>query len=1115
MDEKNNIIVGSEINQKNQKSKLYITFENKILYFQEIIRKTIISVQKYKTLDIISANELNICIGNLEKLFSTLMGLLNALIQKNKIVPEAFADKLQEINDELALSFKSYGTQQLDDLIKICLGSDYISKHIITQEQMNKYELLTHYVHPISYKVLNWKNDKPKDKTTSNKQDSNTKESDKGATGEKLQKNRIIEDYMIIEKSENLDCFDLARNSKIFQSKVYGIKIVFQNPHHKKTIIICGIVEDIMIECLNYTFIGEKIKGLVNNKPKDSDFNTEAFNRYAQCLTLKDLLVYSNGELYDRFIGYINQVNLIKQKTISQAVNEFINNELYNQRATLIQLLLKSNEHEYQYLAYLLYDLLSNDSNGTIDTHEQTLLFDSLPWNVKKFFRDAMKKTIQYTNNLSNFDNNKIPLEQQICLIKASDNVKEKAMVKLKEVKAKAEDSGSKARQYLDGLLKIPFGIYKQEPILNIIPEMRRMFNELIQKINIPTLDGINFPIKDNYTSIELCKYGKILREQYSNNLSENIINNINNITKDASRGDLINHIIAINAINKKHKLKIHKLCHSGKNSSYMKETISAYLVAIIGDNNNILIDLSEHFNLLKPGSDNIISTVTECIDLVDSKFNDINNYMIDVHKILDVAVHGHEKAKRQVERIIGQWINGEKSGYCFGFEGPPGVGKTSLAKKGIAECLKDDAGVSRPFSFIAIGGSSNGSTLDGHNYTYVGSTWGRIVDILMDKKCMNPIIFIDELDKVSRTEHGREIIGILTHLIDPTQNDTFQDKYFNGIDLDLSKVLFIFSYNDVDVIDKILLDRIHRIKFDHLTLEDKLVITRKYILPELFTKMGLGDVVHFSDDVIEYIVEEYTFEPGVRKLKEILFEIIGEINLSILKENKEYEIPINVTSDEVRFKYLKDRHEIKNKKIHKTPEVGLINGLWANSLGKGGVLPIEAKLFPSSSFLELKLTGMQGDVMKESMNVAKTLAWSLLEKEKMRELVKDFDETKLQGIHIHCPEGATPKDGPSAGTAITIVIYSLLSNRKIKNNVAITGEICLHGNVTAIGGLDLKILGGIRAGVKTFIYPKENNKDFSEFYEKYKDNSIIHQIKFIEIETIQQVISLVFQDQD
>jgi endopeptidase La len=642
--------------------------------------------------------------------------------------------------------------------------------------------------------------------------------------------------------------------------------------------------------------------------------------------------------------------------------------------------------------------------------------------------------------------------------------------------------------------------------------DMRHNFNELMKKLNVSCLQEITFPIKNNYTSLEICKYKNVLREKYANNLNDNIISKIKNILNDCNRTELITHIIAINAINKKHKMKLHKICHSGKNSNYMKQSINEYLESIKKENSNIIIELSEHFKLLKQGSDNIVNLVNNSIDTLESNFNKINNYISDVHKILDVAVHGHDKAKRQVERIVGQWINGEKSGYCFGFEGPPGVGKTSLAKKGIAECLKNNEGISRPFSFIAIGGSSNGSTLEGHNYTYVGSTWGRIVDILMEKKCMNPIIFIDELDKVSRTEHGKEIIGILTHLIDTTQNDTFQDKYFNGIDLDLSKVLFIFSYNDVEAIDKILLDRIHRIKFEHLTLEDKLVITRKYILPEIFTKMGLEDIIYFSDEIVEYVIEEYTFEPGVRKLKEILFEIVGEINLSILKENKQYEIPINVTIDDIRNKYLKDRHEIKNKKIHKIPTIGLINGLWANSLGKGGVLPIEAKLFPSSTFLELKLTGMQGDVMKESMNVAKTLAWSLLEKEKMKELAKDFEETKLQGVHIHCPEGATPKDGPSAGTAITIVIYSLLSGKKIKNEIAITGEICLQGHVTAIGGLDLKILGGIRAGVKTFLYPKENNKDFNVFYEKYSGKEILNGIQFKEVEHINEVINLVFE---
>jgi endopeptidase La len=485
---------------------------------------------------------------------------------------------------------------------------------------------------------------------------------------------------------------------------------------------------------------------------------------------------------------------------------------------------------------------------------------------------------------------------------------------------------------------------------------------------------------------------------------------------------------------------------------------------------------------------------------------------MKNVSTTLNIAVHGHEKAKRQVERIIGQWVNGEKTGYCFGFEGPPGVGKTSLAKKGIAECLIDNDSISRPFSFIAIGGSSNGSTLEGHNYTYVGSTWGKIVDILIEKKCMNPIIFIDELDKVSRTEHGKEIIGVLTHLIDQTQNDLFQDKYFNGIDLDLSKALFIFSYNDPSLIDKILLDRIHRVKFNHLTIDDKLTITRNYILPEIYSKMGLKDVLSFTDDVIENIIEKYTNESGVRKLKEILFEIIGEINLSILKDNIDYDIPLNITIDDISNKYLKDRQELLIKKIFESPSIGIINGLWANSLGNGGILHIEVCLFPTNNFLELKLTGMQGDVMKESMNVAKTLAWSLLEKENMKSIIKDFDSTKLQGLHIHCPEGATPKDGPSAGAAITTAIYSLMVNKKIKNDFAITGEICLQGKVTAIGGLDLKILGGIKAGVKHFIYPCENSKDFNDFYDRYKNKSILNDIKFYSVNTIQDVFSLILE---
>jgi ATP-dependent Lon protease len=498
---------------------------------------------------------------------------------------------------------------------------------------------------------------------------------------------------------------------------------------------------------------------------------------------------------------------------------------------------------------------------------------------------------------------------------------------------------------------------------------------------------------------------------------------------------------------------------------------------------------------------------------------NEIKNVEVDIEnviKILDDSIHGHDYAKNQIVKIIGQWINGEQTGYCFGFEGSPGVGKTSVAKKGLANCLKDESGNSRPFTFIALGGSCNGSTLEGHGYTYVNSTWGRIVDILMESKCMNPIIYIDELDKVSKTENGKEIIGIFTHLIDQTQNDAFQDKYFSGIDIDLSKALFIFSYNDPEQIDKILLDRIHRVKFDNLSIDDKMVIVRKYILPEINKKMGFENIVEISDEMIEYIIDSYTIEPGVRKLKEILFDLYGEINLHILRSNiaedfENIDLPIKITKENIENKYLTKYNKIQEKRIHDKPEIGIINGLWANSLGRGGIIPIQTLFYPSSNFLDFKLTGLQGDVMKESMNVAKTLAWNLTPNTIKIKWIKEFETTKCQGLHIHCPEGGISKDGPSAGTAITIAIYSLLNKKEIKNDIAITGEINLQGEVTAIGGLDVKIIGGIKAGIKTFLYPKANSRDFINWKNKNNREHIYENIEFVEVSRIEEVFDYVF----
>ena len=1062
----------------------------KISTFQAMITNTILAIKQYKTKDIIGASELNVCIQGLESLYTEL-NILKVMVEANEkhIDFDEILTRLQKINNELSSIFRNFGTHNIEDLIAVAFASDFIKK-TITEENKDKYELIQKYVHPISYKAMTWKDNDEENKKT-------------------LAKNRIVEDFMIVESAQNFECFDLARTSRKFNTKVYGIKVAIKNQAERKTLIISGLVDDIIVNCSNHAFIKTKIQSLHDEKPNDPEFLTSDFERFVNTLTIKELLIYGNDELYQRFIGYLTQVNLIKQKPISQNVKEFISCELYGQRRTLIQLLMKNSDPEFQYLAYLLYDLLTNDGNGNgPDTIEQTVLFDSLPWNIKKYFRDAMKTTLKYTKDLSNFDSSKIPIEQQICLLKASDNVKEKAMVKLKEVKAKSEDSGSKARQYLDGLLKIPFGIYKNEPMLSIMRNIKTDFNNitsLIEKNNSSYLSS-----KKEYTCIEIYKHIKSIQSSYIPQLQKKQLRKLKELFCKGKRDTIVANICYINGIIKKYDLKYTKLCHSGKKNNYMRDNIKQFLQQT--QNNKLIFgEMQKRFPAeFQLGMEKHLNSY---INTINVKWDNINNNMTRINTTLNNAIHGHSTAKRQLKRIIGQWINGKQTGYCFGFEGPPGVGKTSLAKNGLSQCLLNETdNTHRPFAFIPVGGSCNGSTLSGHNYTYVGSTWGRIVDILIDKKCMNPIIFIDELDKVSKSEHGKEIIGILTHLVDSTQNESFQDKYFNGIDLDLSKALFIFSYNDPDAIDRILLDRIHRIKFDHLSLDDKLVIANNYLLPEIYKNVGLTNIIKLSDEILIYIIENYTYEAGVRKLKEILFEIISEINLSILQNTSAYTtIPIEVTKEDIKHYYLKERTEVRHAMIHDTPQIGVINGLWANALGKGGIIPIECYQFPAQNFMDLRLTGLQGEVMKESMNVAKTLAWKLTSNGKKKRFIKAGTETKMQGIHIHCPEGATPKDGPSAGTAITTSIYSLLNDKKIKNNIAITGEINLQGKVTAIGGLKLKILGGIKAGVTEFIFPKDNEKDFKKFMDKHGEKDIIKNIIFHPVINIREVLALVF----
>jgi len=1052
----------------------------------EIIKNTIISIQKYKILEIFSNSDVVAALDALDDLYKKTELLASKKINSISETDVLMAD-LQFIFDKLSVIIMNYGTQKIEDIFYVTFGSDFKIREKLSEDMKAKHDLLK-YASFIGYKILTCKQ-KPESHKNENL----------------LCVDKITENNIVIENSNHLECYDPTTISRSFHHSIFGTRIAIKNEKEGKILILSGSVEDISVEWLmENKYVKARRQEIDQSiiRKNNQDVDATVMNRLFESFSLKDILVYGNGDIHKKYIALTKDVQFVKNNRIDVIIKYFTDMDVIHQRKMIINLLIYNKDLEVQYVAYMLYDLISynNGDPSSIDSIEQKLIYDSFPWKIKMFFKEAMKNTIQYSHeSLNKSEIARVSIEQQIILMKTSDAIKDRAISKLKEIKGKPDDQGNKAKQYLEGLLRIPFGMCKEEPVLKIIRQINMDFTDFMKS------RGLNV-IKNKYTAVEISKY----------------IQGVNDPLKAEAR-DFIKSYIKV--LNKPALSSIVKLIEplsettatscSSKPKPQLLDYINKFLEKLKGSNTEM--NIYKKITAIGGVTDKNPIQQHDVVVNINSKLNKVKESITEITDTLDGSIYGHSHAKNQILKIIAQWINGEQSGYCFGFEGSPGVGKTSLAKRGLARCLQDEIGESRPFAFIALGGSCNGSTLEGHNYTYVNAQWGKIVDILMETKCMNPIIYIDELDKVSKTEQGKEIIGILTHLIDYTQNDEFQDKYFSGIPIDLSKALFIFSYNDPEQIDRILLDRIHRIKFDNLSTQDKKVIVNNFVLPEINRKMGFDSVIELLEETVEYIIEFYTMESGIRKLKEILFDLYGEINIELLRIGSDIElqqiinIPITVKVEDLGKKYLKKYSRIHEKLVHSIPKIGVINGLWANSLGKGGIIPIEVSFFPSSTFLELKLTGLQGDVMKESMNIAKTLAWTLTPDEIKSELMQKFDKTKNQGLHIHCPEGAVSKDGPSAGAAITLSIYSLFNNINISNKIAITGEINLQGNITAIGGLDVKIMGGIRAGVKKFMYPVENKRDFEDCYSKHKDFFEERQITFQDVSQIQDVFKHVY----
>lgn len=455
------------------------------------------------------------------------------------------------------------------------------------------------------------------------------------------------------------------------------------------------------------------------------------------------------------------------------------------------------------------------------------------------------------------------------------------------------------------------------------------------------------------------------------------------------------------------------------------------------------------------------------------------------VKEVLDEAHYGLEKVKdRIMEFIAVKSLTSDNREPIMCLVGPPGVGKTSVVKS-IADAI------GRKYVRMSLGGVHDEAEIRGHRKTYIGAMAGRIVTGIKQAGSMNPVFLLDEIDKLASDYRGDPASALL-EVLDPEQNNSFRDNYLE-IPFDLSNVIFITTANSAETIPPALYDRMEIVEMSGYTPEEKFQIAKRHLVPKELKINGLpSDKFELSDEVLWDVIRFYTRESGVRGLEKAIGEVMRKAAREFVEGGKEKQIFVN---SENLSSYLGPKKFLETPKADKD-EIGTATGLAWTSVG-GEILSIEVSLIPGKG--ELLLTGHLGDVMKESARAGVTYIRANEEKFGLSDEI-----FKTHDIHIHVPEGAIPKDGPSAGITIATAVLSALTEKGVKSSVAMTGEITLRGKVLPIGGLKEKMLAANRAGIETVVIPKENQKDLTDIPE-----SVRAELKIVPVEHVSEVFEI------